>query len=79
MSIGADAYDELAHALVETSFDFDAVERGSLRAEWTEDGLEVRVTDADSGESVIYSGDDLALATSDREVENARQPEVGEG
>lgn len=77
MPLGTDDYDALAHALVETEFDFDAVERGSLRAAWTADGLEVTVTDAETGESVTYSGDDLVLATSDREVENARQPEGG--
>jgi len=76
MSIGADDFDVLAHALVESPLDFDAVERGPLRAEWTNDGREVTVTDAETGEQVVYSGDDLAVATSDREVENARQPEV---
>lgn len=75
MSLGADAFDELAHALVESAYDFDAVERGRLRAEWTEEGTEVIVTDRESDERVRYSADDLVLATSDREVGNARQPE----
>ena len=76
MSLGTDDFDELAHALVETGYDFDAVERGSLRAAWTEDGTEVVVTDRESDERVRYSADDLVVATSNREVGNARQPEV---
>jgi len=76
MAIGTNGFDALAHALVEAAFDFDAVERGNLRAEWSDEGREVTVTDRETGESVVYSGDDLALATSDREVENARQPDV---
>lgn len=75
MSLGEDPFDELAHALVETPHDFDAVERGSLRAEWADDGLRVEVTDRETGDSVTYSGDDLVVATSAQEVENARQPE----
>ena len=75
MSNGEDAFDVLAHALVQAAFDFDAVERGRLRAEWTDDDAEVVVVDRDTGESVRYSADDLVVATSDREVGNARQPE----
>lgn len=77
MSMGTDEFDALAHALVESTFDFDAVERGPLRAEWSAEGREVTVTNRETGESVVYSADDLALATSESEVENARQPEVG--
>ena len=75
MSNGEDDFDLLAHALVQAKFDFDAVERGRLRAEWTDDDAEVVVVDRDTGETVRYSGDDLVVATSDREVGNARQPE----
>ena len=75
MSLGADAFDELAYALVESTYDFDAVERGRLRASWSDDGTGVTVVDRETGEEVRYSADDLVLATSDREVGNARQPE----
>lgn len=74
MSIGDSEYDQLAHALVETDFDFDAVERGSLRATWSADNRSVVVSDTETGEEVVYSADDLVLATSDQEVENAREP-----
>ena len=74
MSNGEDDFDLLAHALVQAEFDFDAVERGRLRAEWTDDDAEVVVVDRDTGETVRYSADDLVVATSDREVGNARQP-----
>lgn len=74
MSLGEDSFDELAYALVESTFDFDAVERGDHRAEWTEGGTAVEVTDRSTGETVVYTADDLVLATSDREVQNARQP-----
>jgi len=74
MGLGKDAYDELAHALVQT--DFDAVERGGLRAEWTADGTTVEVFEPDGdGEPVRYTGEDLVRATSDREVDHAREPE----
>jgi hypothetical protein len=74
MSVGEDEFDALAYALVNASFDFDAVERGHLRATWSEDNVDVTVTDVESGDTVTYSADDLVLATSDREVENAREP-----
>jgi hypothetical protein len=76
MSIGRDEFDQLAHALVETEYDFDAVERGRLRATWTDDNRAVQVRDRETGEEVTYSADDLVLATSDQEVENAREPEM---
>lgn len=75
MSLGRDAVDALAHALVETEYDFDAVEQGSLRATWTDDNRSVVVEDLESGEEVVYSADDLVLATSDQELRNARVPE----
>lgn len=75
MSLGEDDSDELAYALVNTEFDLDAVERGSLRAEWTEDNESIRVTDTETGEERVYTADDLVLATSDQEVRNAREPE----
>ena len=74
MSLGEGPADELAYALVECEFDFDAVERGNYRAEWTEDGTTVEVVDRSTGDAVTYTADDLVLATSDREVRNARQP-----
>lgn len=75
MTLGRDAFDALAFALVESEFDFDAVERGDLRAEWTADNVAVSVTDRTTGDEVVFSADDLVLATSDREVRNAREPE----
>jgi len=77
MSKGTDDFDALAHALVSTEYEFDAVEQGSLRAEWSAGNEEVTVRDRETGEEVRYSADDLVLATSDREVGNARQPESG--
>lgn len=74
MSLGKDPFDELAYALVESEFDFDAVERADRRAEWAADGTSVEVTDRSTGETVVYTADDLVLATSDREVQNARKP-----
>lgn len=76
MSIGQDEFDQLAHALVDSAYDFDAVEQGTLRATWTADNRAVLVIDQETGEEVTYSGDDLVLATSDQEVQNAREPEV---
>lgn len=75
MSLGEDEYDTLAHALVETEFDFDAVERGQLRAEWTDDNRAVTVVDQETGDEVIYTADDIVLATSNQELRNARVPE----
>ena len=77
MSLGRDDFDALAHALVNAQFDFDAVERGSLRAEWTQDNRSVAVVDVETDEEVVYSADDLVLATSNKEVRNAREPESG--
>lgn len=77
MSLGRDDFDELAYALVNAEFDFDAVERGSLRAEWTGDNVAVTVVDSETGQEVVYSADDIVLATSDQELRNARQPESG--
>lgn len=76
MSIGRDEFDQLAHALVETEYDFDAVEQGTLRATWSDDNRAVHVRDQETGETITYSADDLVLATSDQEVENAREPEM---
>lgn len=76
MSVGDNPFDRLAYALVNATFDFDAVERGRLRATWTEDDHGVTVLDTETGERVSYSADDLVLATSEREVENARSPEA---
>mgnify|MGYP006273410715 CR=1 FL=1 len=73
MSLGEDAADKLAHALVETEFDLDAVEQGPLRAVWSEDNESVVVTNQETGDEVVYLADDLVLATSDREVRNARE------
>jgi hypothetical protein len=69
MSLGEDA-DELAQALSET--EFDAVERGGLRAAWTADGTRVEVTDLETDETVAYDAEDLVRATSDVELRNAR-------
>ncbi|MFB6354254.1 MAG: hypothetical protein ABEJ92_09230 [Halobacteriales archaeon] len=77
MSTEADDLDALAHALVDAEYDFDAVERGSLRAEWSADDTGVVVVDTETGEEIVYSADDLVLATSDREIRNARAPESG--
>jgi len=76
MGLGRDEFDQLAHALVETDYDFDAVERGPLRATWTDDNRAVIVRNRDTDEEVVYSADDLVLATSAQEVENAREPEA---
>jgi len=73
MPANDDEYDELARALVET--DFDAVERGGLRAEWSDEGDSVQVQDVDAGETVLYNADDLVRAASDREARDAREPE----
>lgn len=75
MSTGDQDFDDLAHALVETTYDFDAVERGRLRATWSEDNTEVIVLDRETDRTVRYSAEDLVLATSEKERENARQPE----
>lgn len=74
MSLGQDEFDVLAHDLTET--DFDAVERGPLRAEWNEEGTTVEVTDEESGERVVYTAEDLVRAASDREVNDAREPDA---
>lgn len=72
MPLGNDAFDRLAHALSET--EFDAIERDGLRAEWTADGTEVTVRDLEEGTEVVYNADDLVIATSDRELNDAREP-----
>ena len=79
MSLGENEFDALAYALVNADFDFDAVEHGSLRAEWTDDNAGVVVRNGDTDEEVVYTADDLVLATSDRELRNARTPESGSG
>ena len=73
MSLGEDAFDQLAYALSES--DFDAVERNGLRAEWTDDAERVRVSDPEAGETVLYDAEDLVRAASDRELRNAREQE----
>lgn len=72
MPLGNDEFDRLAHTLSET--DFDAIERDGLRAEWTADGTEVTVRDLGEGTEVVYNADDLVIATSDRELNDAREP-----
>lgn len=74
MATDGDAFDELAHALVETEYDFDAVEQGPLRATWSDDDREVTVVDRETGEEVVYTAEDLVIATSDQERRNARAP-----
>lgn len=76
MSLGKDDFDALAYALVETEYDFDAVERGPLRATWTDENRLVTVLHQETGEEVAYSADDLVLATSDQELQNARVPDA---
>lgn len=72
MALGNDEFDRLAHALTET--EFDAIERDGLRAEWTADGTEVTVRELEGGTRVVYNADDLVIATSDRELNDAREP-----
>lgn len=76
MSLGEDPFDRLAHGLSET--DFDAVERDGLRAEWTDDDTEVVVRDLETDRRVVYNADDLVRATSDRELNDAREPDLSE-
>lgn len=72
MPLGNDEFDRLAHALTET--EFDAIEQDGLRAEWTADGTEVTVRDLKGGAEVVYNADELVIATSDRELNDAREP-----
>lgn len=76
MTLGDDAFDKLAFALSET--DFDAVERDGLRAAWSADGTEVRVSELDGDRTITYNGEDLLRATSDAELSNAREPDQPE-
>ncbi|MGM0371214.1 MAG: hypothetical protein ACQEQJ_01765 [Halobacteriota archaeon] len=73
MVFGEDETDRLAHALVEAKFGFDAVEQGPYRAVWGPDNTFIEVTNTESGEKIRYLADDLVVATSDREVRNARK------
>jgi len=73
MAFGHDDTDELAYALAQT--DFDAVERDGYRAEWTDDGTEVRVHSLETEETARYNAEDLVRAESDREVSDAKVPE----
>lgn len=75
MDVGADPFDRLAYALANAAFDFDAVEHDRYRAAWSEDGTSVTVEHLDSGEVVGYTADDLVVATSDPELQDARWPE----
>jgi hypothetical protein len=70
---GDDPFDRLAYELAET--DFDAVERDDLRAEWTDDGGAVTVSDLGDESEVVYNAEDLVRATSSRELSDAREPE----
>ncbi|WP_439027125.1 hypothetical protein [Haloarchaeobius sp. DT45] len=70
MTLGETEADVLAYELTQT--DFDAVERGGYRAEWNVEGSAVRVTELGTDETVEYNAEDLVRATSDQEVENAR-------
>lgn len=72
MALGDNEFDRLAHELAET--DFDAVERGGLRAEWTPDDTAVVVHELDGDTSVAYNAEDIVRATSDRELRDAREP-----
>jgi hypothetical protein len=81
MSYGDDDADRLAYDLAHS--EFDAVERGGLRAAWSEDGTRVTVEALDGEEtdatlagdaSVEYNAEDLVRAESDPEVRNARNP-----
>lgn len=47
------------------------------RAEWTDDTTAVRMIDDETGEAIVYSADDLVLATSNQEVRNTRHPGFG--
>jgi len=38
------------------------------------DGTEVTVRDPEEGTEVVYNADDLVIATSDRELNDAREP-----
>lgn len=74
MSTDEAAFDELAGNLADT--DFDAVERGSLRAEWTDDGQRVAVSAMDGDDTITYNGEDLVRATSGPELRDAREPDA---
>ncbi|WP_435358825.1 hypothetical protein [Haloarchaeobius sp. DFWS5] len=70
MPLGESDADTIAYELSQS--DFDAVERGGLRAAWNVEGTEITVVELDGDESVTYNAEDLVRATSDQEVENAR-------
>ncbi|WP_267640540.1 hypothetical protein [Haloarchaeobius amylolyticus] len=70
MPLGETDADVLAYELSQT--DFDAVERDGYRAAWNDEGTEVHVTELATGEVAEYNAEDLVRATSDQEVENAR-------
>jgi hypothetical protein len=75
-SLGTDEFDRLAFDLVRSDPEFDAVERDGYRARWTDDDARVVVEAPDTGRTVAYSGEDLVIAASDQEVENARVTEA---
>lgn len=75
MCLGENDFDALAYALVNSEFDFDAVEQNTLRAEWTDDNVSIVVADTETGKEITYVADDLVLATSEQELRNAREPE----
>lgn len=70
MPLGMTEFDRAAFALVQS--DFDAIEHDGVRAEWTDEGTHVTVTDLETGDTETYVADDLIRAASDRDVENAR-------
>jgi hypothetical protein len=74
MTLGETDRDQLAYELAQSRF--DAAERNGFRAEWTPDGTQVRVRDLQTSEETLYDADDLVRAESDREVNDARQPEA---
>ena len=71
MDIGGGATDRLARALVVSEADFDAVERGDLRAFWTDANQSITVVETVTGEEIVYTADDLVLTTSARELQYA--------
>jgi hypothetical protein len=72
MAHGATERDTLAYELARSSF--EAAERDGYRAEWIAGDTAIEVRDLDGGEAVVYDGEDLLRAESDREVTNAQRP-----
>lgn len=76
MSLGEDEADRLAVELSDTTF--DAVERDGLRAEWVDEGHQIRVVSLTGDDERRYYSEDLVRAASDTEVRNARVHGEGE-